>query len=284
MTLGLTDVTVGGMDVTTVIVAVAVTAVSATEVAVTVTELGEGAAAGAVYKPVFASMVPSEPAVVTVGSDQVTFWQVGLEARTHPGLLTVATNWLNVSPVPTVAVLGVMEMLMPLMMVNVAVAVLEVSAAAVAVMVAVGVTVVVVPEVTVGITDGAVYRPLESMVPQAGAVTPVGQVTVQVTVVLLFPVTWLENCWVRFVITLAVKGEIASATPVEEFPPLQPMAPSSTARVSPIELSFHHLIPVLPSFAFMRPSCVCPAAKRISFSPLKSRVIPNFICARAFRA
>ena len=48
MTLGLTNVTVGGTEVTTVITAVAVTDVSATEVAVTVIELGVGAVGGAV--------------------------------------------------------------------------------------------------------------------------------------------------------------------------------------------------------------------------------------------
>ena len=46
--MGLTDVTVGAIDVTIVITAVAVTDVSATDVAVTVMELGEGAVAGAV--------------------------------------------------------------------------------------------------------------------------------------------------------------------------------------------------------------------------------------------
>src|SRR5450631_215353 len=186
-----------------VISTVEVTAVSATDVAVTVMELGVGAVVGAVYKPVFGSMVPSEPAVVTVGSDQVTLLHVGLEVMIHPGLFTVAMK--------------------PLV-------------------------------VTVGIFAGAVYSPVESMVPQAGAVTPVGQVTVQVTVVLLFPVTRLENCRVRFVITLACTGEIVSETvELAELPP-QPSAPSAIARVSPIELIFHHLIPVLPSFAVMIPS------------------------------
>jgi hypothetical protein len=46
--LGLTEVTVGRVDVTTFTTAVAVTDVSVTDVAVTVTELGEGTVVGAV--------------------------------------------------------------------------------------------------------------------------------------------------------------------------------------------------------------------------------------------
>ena len=59
MTFGPTDVTVGSVAVTIVTRAVDVTDVSATEVAVTEMELGEGAVAGAVYTPVFGSIVPS---------------------------------------------------------------------------------------------------------------------------------------------------------------------------------------------------------------------------------
>ncbi len=47
--MGLTDVTVGVVAVTTVTVAVAVTDLSATEVAVIVTTLGVGTVPGAVY-------------------------------------------------------------------------------------------------------------------------------------------------------------------------------------------------------------------------------------------
>ena len=47
MELGLTEVTVGVVAVTTVTVAVAVTEVSATEVAVMMTVLGEGTVVGA---------------------------------------------------------------------------------------------------------------------------------------------------------------------------------------------------------------------------------------------
>jgi len=86
--LGLTEVTVGCDAVTTLTVAVAVTEASATEVAVMMTVLGEGTVVGAVYTPVVEPIVPIPVSVVD--SDQVTFWQVGLEVRLHPGLLTVA--------------------------------------------------------------------------------------------------------------------------------------------------------------------------------------------------
>ena len=84
------------------------------------------------------------------------------------------------------------------------------------------------------------------MVPQVFAATPVAQATVQVTAVLLLPVTRPLKSWVRLVITLAVVGEIVMATPEELLPP-QPSAPSAAARVSIVE-NFHHLIPVLPKF------------------------------------
>ena len=148
----------GVVAVTTVTVAVAVTDVSATDVAVMMTVLPPsaleplGTVEGAVYTPVVEPMVPIPVSVVE--SDQVTFSHVGLEVRLHPGLLTVAVNRKN-SPVPTVAVDGVMTMLIPVMMVRVAVATLVVSACAVAVTVTVGSIVVVVPDVIVGIVAGA---------------------------------------------------------------------------------------------------------------------------------
>lgn len=152
---GLTDVTVGVVLVTTVTSAVAVTAGSLTEVAVMGTVL---AAAGAVYvalsdAPGVARILPT-PAVV--GTDHVTSWQsVFPGVFTHPGLLTVARK-AKCSSVPTVAVLGVIEILMPEIMVTLAEAVFVVSACAVAVTVAVG-TIVRVPfVVTVGTVFGAV--------------------------------------------------------------------------------------------------------------------------------
>jgi hypothetical protein len=142
-----------------VTVAVAVTAVSFTEVAVTVTVLGLGTVPGAVYlavSGVLGSGTVIEPTPDVVGTDQVTFRQsVVVPAFTHPGLLTVARK-VKCSFVPTVAVVGVIEILMPETIVTVAVAVFLVSACAVAVIVAVGVTVVVPLVVTVGTVFGAV--------------------------------------------------------------------------------------------------------------------------------
>src|SRR5487761_1953443 len=91
--LGLTEVTVGVVAVTTETVAVAVTDVSVTDVAVTITVLGEGTVVGAVYTPLVAPMVPIP--VTVVESDQVTLLQVGSEVALHPGLLTVAVNRKN---------------------------------------------------------------------------------------------------------------------------------------------------------------------------------------------
>ena len=93
--------------------------------------------------------------VSVVESDQLTFSHVGVDVMLHPGLFTTAENG-KVSPVPTVAVVGVMLMLIPVTIVSVAFAVLVVSACAVAVIVTVGAIVVVLPEVVVGIVAGAV--------------------------------------------------------------------------------------------------------------------------------
>src|ERR1700676_925150 len=84
------------------------------------------------------------------------------------------------------------------------------------------------------------------MVPQAGAVTPVGQVTVHVAVWSLDPETKALNGWVVLVITLAVVGEIAMVMVVAAVPPPpQPRAPNPSARVK-IKQNFHGLMPVLP--------------------------------------
>jgi len=69
--LGLTEVTVGVVAVTTLTDAVAVTDVSATDVAVMMTVLGEGTAVGAVYTPVVEPIVPTPVSVVE--TDHVTF-------------------------------------------------------------------------------------------------------------------------------------------------------------------------------------------------------------------
>jgi len=97
-----------------------------------------------------------ELAQVVVGTDQVTTRQLFVATLlSHPGLLTVAVK-VKCSPVPTVAVVGVIEMLMPEIIVTVALAFLVVSACDVAVMVAVGVVVGVPFVVTVGTVFGAV--------------------------------------------------------------------------------------------------------------------------------
>src|SRR6202022_3366816 len=84
------------------------------------------------------------------------------------------------------------------------------------------------------------------MVPQAGAVTPVGQVTVHVAAWSLDPVTKALNACVVLVITLAVVGEIAMVMDVAGVPPPpQPRAPSPSARIK-IKQNFHGLMPVLP--------------------------------------
>jgi hypothetical protein len=88
------------------------------------------------------------------------------------------------------------------------------------------------------------------IVPQAGAVTPVAQVNAQVTVVLELPVTLEENCWVVFVITLAVVGVIARTTPVELLLLPQPTSPSAIATVSN-EPSFQRFMPVLQTLPFI---------------------------------
>lgn len=72
----------------------------------------------------------------------------------HPGLFTLALNE-KCSPVPRVAVDGVMLMLIPVIMVTAALAVLEVSACDVPVIVAVGAIVVVPLDVVVGRVAGA---------------------------------------------------------------------------------------------------------------------------------
>jgi len=90
------------------------------------------------------------------------------------------------------------------------------------------------------------------MAPHVLAVTPVAQVTVQVTALLSDPVTVGVNGWVRLVITLAMVGVIVIVTPAELLLLPQPQAPNAAARVSIAE-TFHQLIPVLPKFLNIRP-------------------------------
>lgn len=62
----------------------------------------------------------------------------------------------------------------------------------------------------VGTTAGAVYRPLESMVPMV-ALPPLMEFTCQVTAVLLEPVTVAVNCCVCLVCRVAASGVTATA-------------------------------------------------------------------------
>src|SRR6266849_10661351 len=102
--------------------------------------------------PVLGSIAPTP---VVVGTDHVTTRQLlAPTVLSQPGLLTVAVK-VKCSPVPTVAVVGEIEMLMPEIIVTVALAFLVVSACDVAVMVAVGVVVGVPFVVTVGTVFGA---------------------------------------------------------------------------------------------------------------------------------
>jgi hypothetical protein len=87
--------------------------------------------------------------VSVVETDHVTLLHVVLEVLLQPGFDTVVEK-VKSSLVPTVAVVGVMLMLIPVTMVSVAVAVLVVSACAVPLMVTVGAAVVVPFELMVG--------------------------------------------------------------------------------------------------------------------------------------
>ena len=104
--------------------------------------------------------------------------------------------------------------------------------------------------------------------PQVPAVTPVAHVTVQLTVVVLEPVTDAVKVWVRLVMTLWAGGEIVMETPeVVLFP--QPKAPSTTRASN--EENFHRLIRVLPKLLDIR--------RRRSLFPALD-IAPNARCPR----
>ena len=88
-------------------------------------------------------------------SDHVTFRHVVFDVVLQPGLLTVEEK-VKCSPVPIVAEPGVIEMLIPVMIVSVALSIFVVSAWEVAVIVTVGAITVVPLDVIVGIFAGAV--------------------------------------------------------------------------------------------------------------------------------
>src|SRR5690242_20622473 len=93
------------------------------------------------------------------------------------------------------------------------------------------------------------------MVPQLVTVAPVtvAQVTFQVTVVFVLPVTKEEIGKVVFVMTLAFCGEITRETVDVVLLLPQPRAPSASMRIN-IEQNFHRLIPVLPKVLNIRSS------------------------------
>src|SRR5512146_3290894 len=90
-------------------------------------------------------------------------------------------------------------------------------------------TAVIVTLLGVGTTAGAVYRPLESMVPNVG-LPPLTLLTCHVTAVLLEPLTVTVNCCVCFVCSDAAGGEIETLTVVvDELLFLPPQAASDMA-------------------------------------------------------
>jgi hypothetical protein len=138
--------------------------VSAALVAVTVTVFKPETVAGAVYNPV-AEMLPRAGL-----SNQVT--------AEFPEPVTVAVNcW--VWPAVILADVGLTVTPTEGAKVTTALAVLLASAALAA---------VTVTELVPEIVDGAVYRPLEEIVPTAG-------LNDQVTLVLVLQETMAENCW-----------------------------------------------------------------------------------------
>ena len=73
--------------------------------------------------------------------------------------------------------------------------------------------------VALGIRDGAVYRPLVSIVPQP---VPVHPETLHVTAVEEVPVTLAVNCWVAPAMSETVPGDTDTDIGGAELPPPQP--------------------------------------------------------------
>jgi hypothetical protein len=166
---------------------------SAIEVAVTVTVAGEGTASGAVYKPpevIVPHADPTQPVPLTLQVTPVT-----------SVLITLAVNcWL--APASSCTEAG--EMLTPICSTMITVAVLDfvVSATDVA---------VTFRNDGLGSDAGAVYRPPAVMVPQLVPAHP-KPVTLQVTAVLLVPVTAALNSCCAPVFSWTLAGEIVTPT------------------------------------------------------------------------
>ena len=157
---------------------------------------------------------------------QVTAWLV------EP--VTVAENW-NVSPVPINAVVGVTVTVMPDSIVTVAVAVALVEACEIAVM---------VTALGFGTVGGAMYRPVESIVPIV-AFPPVIPLTSHVTFSLLLAVltTAASNCTLPPTDTVVLVMLRVTAGALElGVPLLQP--PAAQESMSPESL------PKLPNASF----------------------------------
>jgi hypothetical protein len=151
---------------------------------------------------------------------QVTFVLLSLE-------VTFAVNCCVV-PAGTLALVGeIVIVIVGAVNVTVAMASLVVSATEVAVMVSVR---------PAGKTVGAVYKPLEFIVPIVAS-PPFSPFTAQVTEVLLFPVTVAVNCWVPPPAMLAVAGETVTATVVLVVVLFDPPHPSQTAVIKTIRTS-----------------------------------------------
>src|SRR5271166_939666 len=158
-----------------VTVAEAVLLGSACDVAVTEIVAGVGTAGGAVYSPLASTVPHAAPTQPVPDTLQLTAVLVGP--------VTVAVNCL-VSPAKTRALVGEILITTGPTTVTVALPDLEESACETAVTVIVG---------GLGSLLGAVYSPPLVMVPQADPVQPAPE-TLQVTAVLMIPVTVAVNC------------------------------------------------------------------------------------------
>jgi hypothetical protein len=81
----------------------------------------------------------------------------------------------------------------------------------------------------VGTTAGAVYKPAVEIVPTV-ALPPTTVLTSQFTLVFVALVTVAVNCWVCLVCSVALRGEIATETVVEELEELLLLPPHATSE------------------------------------------------------
>jgi hypothetical protein len=136
--------------------------------------------------------------------------------------VTVGVNCC-VPPAGTLALVGVIEM--------VTVGAVSVTTAGAAFVVSATEVAVTETVVVLGSFAGAVYKPLVLTVPITAS-PPVSPFTLQVTEVFVEPVTVAVNCCVAAPATLAVVGEIVTATVVEEEELLLPPHPAQAIIAS----------------------------------------------------